>query len=138
MEKKDNPNRVITGNFEVAVALTDRRSLKMTGYIYNDDEAVDVNTRLDAYQDALDRQAIRSDLVNKEAQIAGHLANLEHLRDSFEGLVAIGKTGKKLTSQQKAQIDSYDVTVANAHKMIEGLRAAIKEGKQKINGVAHV
>jgi len=77
------------------------------------------------------------DIVSKEAQIAGHMQNLEAIKESYEGLVTLQKAGKKLTSQQQQSLNNFEPTVQGAQRAIESLRAAIREGKQKVNGLAH-
>lgn len=136
-EMGDTPQRTVSGTFECAVALTDRRSLKITGYFFNDDTPQDMNIRVDMAQDVLDRQSIRSDLMNKEAQIVGQMANLEGIEETYRGLVELTKKGHKLTSQQKLQMDNFEPSVKQVNKTINGLRAAIAAGRQKINGAAH-
>ena len=137
VDKPVDEARTATGSFECAVNLSERRTLRVTGYTYSDDTMEEINARVDAMQDVLDRQLIRADLVAKEAQITQFTQNLEHIQESFQGLLALQQSGKKLTSQQKLQIDSFDTNVKNNMKQIESLRAAIKAGKQKINGAAH-
>lgn len=129
--------RTITGNFEVAVSLTDRRSLKVSGYFFSDDVLEEMNKRVDMAQQVLDRQVVYCDVINKEAQIAGHEQNLENIKENFEGLKLIEKGGKKLTSQQKLTMDQFDPTIRSALKQIDSLRAAVKAGRAKLNGVAH-
>lgn len=130
--------RTLSGNFEIAISLTDRRTLKVTGCLYSDDRLPDMHSRIDMVQEVLDRQAIRSDMQNKEAQIAQHLQNLENIHESYAGLIEIQKSAKKLTSQQQQSIAQFEPTVRQATKMIENLRAAIREGRQKLNGQDHV
>jgi peptidoglycan hydrolase CwlO-like protein len=130
--------RTITGTFELAVNLTDRRTFKMTGYTYSDDTITEVNARVDLAQEVMDRQVVRCDIQNKEAQIEQHTLNLENIRENMEGLVELSKGGKKLTSQQKQSLDNYEPTIKQAQKMIDSLKSAIKQGKQKLNGAAHV
>lgn len=137
VDKKEDSQRTATGSLECAVNLTDRRTLRITGYTYSDDSLDEINARVDAMQDVLDRQVIRADIVNKEAQIDQHTRNLEHIQESFQGLLTMQQGGKKLTSQQKQQLDNFEPTVKNAMKMIEDLRVSIRIGKQKLNGAAH-
>lgn len=137
VDKAPDVSRTATGSFECSITLTDRRTLRVTGYMYSDDSLDEINTRVDAMQDVLDRQAIRADIVNKEAQIDQHTRNLENIHESFQGLLALQQGGKKLTSQQKQQLDNFDPTIKQAMKLIEDLRIAIKTGKQKLNGAAH-
>lgn len=124
--------RSLAGTFDVTVNLTDRRGIKINGYIYSDDTPADINRRIDQAQDALDRQAIRTDLVNKEAQIAGHVANLENMAESYDALVALQKDGTKLTSQQKLYLLNHAQSVQKAKEQIASLESAIAAGKRKL------
>lgn len=133
-EKTDAPARTVTGNFEVAMALSQQRTIKMTGCTYSDDDVATVNARVDIVQDVLDRQFVRADITNKEAQIAAMEQNLENLDDSVQGLVKLRETGKSLNSQQKLQVQNYDASRGQQMKTIASLRAAIVAGRQKING----
>jgi phage-related protein len=126
--------RTVTGNFEVAMALSQQRTIKMTGCTYSDDDVATVNARVDIVQDVLDRQFVRADITNKEAQIAAMEQNLENLDDSVQGLVKLRETGKSLNSQQKLQVQNYDASRGQQMKTIASLRAAIVAGRQKING----
>jgi hypothetical protein len=129
---------VIIGNFEVSLTLTDKRTIKMSGYVFNKDTPEDLNVRLDAAQDALDRQAIRCDIANKESQIANLTQGLEFHAEHFEELVAKKQNVGKLTTQEKQLIGKFDQDVRGAQAQIRSLQAAVAAGRQKINGaMAH-
>lgn len=136
---KASGDTIIVGNFEVAMQLTQQRTIKVSGYIYADETNEAVNARLDAAQDALDRQYVRADIITKEAMIEAKTAGLLHAREHFAALVEKKNArdrGEKvrLTTQDAQSIDRYDQDVKNANIEIEALRAAIAKGKQKING----
>ena len=124
--------RAISGTCDITLNLSDRRGVKMTFYMYSDDTKAEVNKRMDEAQEVLDRQAIRSDLVNKEAQIAGHTENLKALKKGYEGLVDHQNKGRKMTSQQKLQMDNFGLQELQIIDTIASLRAAIDEGKRKL------
>jgi len=128
----EEAKRVITGNIDLTLNLTDRRGIKISGYVYSDDTPKDLNERVDRLQDVLDRQAIRCDITVKEAQIAGHVQNLQSFKQSYAGMLAIQNAGKKLTSQQKNAIDNYAPSVERAEAEIASLRAAIAEARKKL------
>lgn len=136
--RKDNEapaneaTRTVAGNFEVVVNLTDRRQFKMTGFVYSDDDRAAINARVDHFQDVVDRQCIRVDIITKEAQISGHTANLQALKEGYLALVAHRDGGKKLTSQQKLQMDGFSVTEQKIIEQVASLQAAIDEGKRKL------
>ena len=124
--------RTVAGTFDITLNLTDRRGIKMTGYVYSDDTPTSINQRLDQFQDALDRQAIRSDIVNKEAQLAGHIQNLEAFKRSYDELLSKRDAGGKLTSQEKNGLANFEPGVKHAKEAIESLRAAIKAAHDKL------
>ena len=128
--------RLASGSFEIVSNLSDKRQLKVSGYIYSDDTAAEVNKRVDEYQDVVDRQVIRLDLLNKEAQIATNLAGLEQLKDHVGDIAAKKTSGKKLHAQEIQQLNHFDATTKNILRNNNSLRAAIDEGKRKLNGAA--
>jgi hypothetical protein len=129
-------DRKIVGNFDVTLNLTDKRGIKMTGYVYSDDTPEEVNARVDSFQDVLDRQMVRCDMLNKEAEVASSTVGLENYREHMQGLVDLQKTGKKLTSQDKAMIAKYDLESRSWIKRIQSAQAAIEAAKRKLNGAA--
>jgi hypothetical protein len=126
------PPRVVAGTFDITLNLSDRRGIKMTGYVYSDDTPKEINGRVDQFQDVLDRQAIRSDIVNKEAQVVGHIQNLEAFKQSYEELSTKQTAGGKLTSQEKLGMANFEPGVKRAKEAIESLRAAIKAAHDKL------
>src|SRR5438552_10773996 len=126
--------RLATGNFEITAVLTDKRQIRMTGYVYSDDTDKEVNERVDHYQDVVDRQLIRADVANKEAQVISNEANLELLAQHFQELTILEKEGKKLNSQQRQQAQHHESSVRGIKRQNESLRAAIAEGRKKLNG----
>ena len=127
--------RSATGSFEVTIVLTDKRQVKMTGYVFAEDSQHDINDRLDWYMDVLDRQLVRADITNKEAQLETQDALLDQHKARFEAFSDLQKQGK-LTPQQKNELKTFDTNVNFIHKQKESLRAAIAEGRKKLNGAA--
>lgn len=123
--------RVVTGNYEVHCALTDKRTVKITGVIYSDTNAEALSYAVDMAQNEVDRQMVRCDVKLKEAQIVGFKENLARMRESTDGLIQKKKTGK-LTSQEKVTLDAADTNMQNELKRIESLIAAVAEGKKKL------
>lgn len=132
----DEKQVVITGNFEVAVHLTDKRTLKMVGYVYSADTLEDINRRIDTYQDALDRQAIRCDVTVKEAQVVSILDGIEHLTERIKDIKSKREQGMKVSSQEKNLLDQHDNQITGAMGQVNALRSAIEAGKRKLNGSA--
>lgn len=129
-------DRLISGSFKCSLQLSDRRQFEINGYFFSDDTIVEMNQRVDMAQEVLDRQAIRADVTNKEAQITAHLANQQAIKDSFEELISLQQSGAKLTSQQQQAIDNFEPTMDRSKRAIDDLRAAIETGRMKLNGHA--
>src|SRR5882672_8727625 len=102
--------RALAGSFVVSVALTDKRNLQMTGYVYSDDTPDELNHRLDWFQDTISRQLVRSDLTAKEAEIAQSDAAIGELAEHFDILQSKKKKGS-LSSQEKSNLDQYEGSV---------------------------
>lgn len=139
---KDDEGKAYTphaiGNIEVGLNLSDRRYIKLTGYILDVDTDDEIHARVDRLQDALDRQAVRVDITVKEAQVAAHEQNLRVIAEGYDGIVARKNAGHTIHTQEKTQLANYDQTVRNAKSQIESLKAAIAEGKKRLllNGAA--
>lgn len=123
---------VAIGSFEVAMVLTQQRTLKMSGAVFARDTPADINARIDLFQDTLDRQFVRADIQNKEAQIAAATQDIENINDAFQGLLAKKNGGKALTSQEKANFTNYEPSVDNRRKHIDSLKAAIAAARAKL------
>ena len=139
MEKPEGEsgNRTLAGNFECTLNLTDKRGIRITGYIYSDDMPKQINARVDAAMDVLDRQGIRADLVTKRAQIEGLTQSLEQHRDHYMALLDKkskhkGNGGAYLTSAEKKQIEDYDPQVKKVKEMIASYQSAIDAGEKKL------
>lgn len=132
----EDSQRTLSGNFEVALNLTTARQIRMTGYVYSDDTAKDINERIDRFQDALDRQVVRYDIVMKEAEIATAEASIEQLADHHAELMSLEKGTKKLTSQQRMQLTQYEASVRRWKNQKESAEAAIEAARHKLNGAA--
>jgi hypothetical protein len=123
--------RVVIGNYEIQAALTQTRMLKITGVVYDIDTAADLSIKVDMAQDELDRQMIRSDVLNKAAEISKRHENIKRMREHCDGLIKKRESGK-ITSQEKLQLQNFDVSLKNELDSIESLAAAIAEGKKKL------
>jgi hypothetical protein len=131
-KKEPNKDRTLSGTFQVALNITDRRQIMMTGQVYSDDTPQEIHRRVDLFQEVLDRQGIRADVINKEAQITMHLVNIEAIKKAGEALLERKRAGRKLTSQEKAGIDNYEPSLQRAQEEIDKLRIMIAEGKKKL------
>lgn len=135
MEQEDQKGRLVEGNFQITHQLTQQRSITMSGYLYHGESANELNARIDALQDVMDRQFVRADLKKKEAEreqyVAGmnqHLEHLEKLRASMEA--TNGHAKRKLSSQERQQLDREAETTEGAKKHIASLDAAIAAARE--------
>lgn len=128
----ESGTRTVAGNFEITHNLTDKRGLRITGYIYSDDTKEEMNSRIDLAMDLVDRQFIRADIMNKEAQIATLTGNLDLVSQGYEEIIAKREGGAKLTSVDKQKIEKYDADVRGMKKHIEFLQAGISAARKKL------
>lgn len=138
----EGADRVVIGSFQARLQLTQTRELLMSGHIYSDDDPKDVNLRLDAFQDALDRQGVRCDIVNKEAQLVAQREGLRDLEFRIKELEmaaaskgrdnGLGHKGKGLTSQDNLNLKNYHANIRQIKHNIESLEAAVRAAKAKL------
>lgn len=131
-EDEATKKRTISGSFDITLNLTQSRGIKMSGYVYSDDTQKQINARIDVYQDALDRQAIRVDIQSKESQIAMHRINVDTIGEMSDALIAKKSSGKKLTSTETMNLGNMPAQLASAKQQIESLEAAIAAGRAKL------
>lgn len=147
MDGKDPNARFVKGTFQCDMQVTQQRRLVITGHIYDDDTPEMINKALDVAQDALDRQFVRCDILNKRAQIKAQLAGIEQFRDQLADLQAIAEgkgTGlsstnpnkrPKLSSQQQLAMQNGQATIDKAQKNIAVLEADIAAAEKHIGPV---
>jgi uncharacterized phage infection (PIP) family protein YhgE len=141
LDANGNP-RTISGNFQVQMNLSQHRNLVITGYLYSDDSLEQINKRLDDAQDAMDRQFVRVDIVSKEAQVRAILADVERQRDALAELAAKNAAGgdglsekkphARLSSVERQKLQNGEQSMKGLLAHVDSLRAAIKEGRDKL------
>lgn len=136
---QENHNRLVVGTFNCQMQLTQHRTLTVTGHVYSDDTPDQVNARIDLCQDALDRQFIRCDMVNKIAQreatlgaIDQQVEQLEELKIAQAAAQGNGEKRPKLTSQQLEIVKRGDETVRGAKKNVAMLDSMIAAAQKKL------
>ncbi len=134
--KKPEGERQVHGGFEITGILTDKRQIRMNGFVYSDDTAEDLNKRIDMLQAVIDRQLIRFDVVNKEAELAQFIASEDQLDVMHEGLKTKMEGGKKLVTTERASFDQYEQGKRFHKHKRDSLAAAIAAGRMKLNGAA--
>jgi hypothetical protein len=136
MDETEEKPTTVAGNFQINCHLTDKRQLVVTGYIYFSDSPEQIHKRIDAAQDAVDRQVIRLDVVSKEAELAQGDAQLDSFAEHYKTILKRQQSGRKLTSQEKQMVEKYDESVSFVLRRKDSLRAAIEEARRKLNGAA--
>jgi len=147
MDERDHSKRIVAGGFQCQMQLTQQRTLMVTGHVYSDDTLAEMNARIDAAQDALDRQYIRCDIVNKEGQIKAQQAGIEQFRDQLADLAArqagagTGLSekrpkGHQLSSQERLALENGQRTIDQAEKNIAQLQAEIAAAQRKLGMTA--
>jgi hypothetical protein len=134
-DQKNVLERTLAGTFQCRMQLTQQREIVMTGHVYSDDTKEEINARIDLHQDAMDRQFIRCDLTNKQAQRENMIQQLELHRQQLEELRAMQGDGAgkvKLTSQQRQILQTGEASVRQAVKNIEMLDSLIAAAQKKL------
>jgi hypothetical protein len=139
----DGNPRLITGTVTVKLMLTQTREIMVSGHLYSDDTPDKVNQRIDEWQDALDRQAVRCDIVNKEAQIAALEQGMKDALERGETLKAKHAASRdlqrpdrvKFTSAEEKELNQMVLNAQGWKKQAESLRAAISAAKLKIGTI---
>jgi hypothetical protein len=132
----EQTQKLVAANFTLTGILTDKRQITITGYFYAEDTPHERHARVDEYQDIIDRQVIRADLVIKEAEILRNENGLQQLAAHHEALVKRKQKGRKLGHQEVDQLDKYESSVDFFVRSNNSLRAAIDAGRKKLNGAA--
>lgn len=141
MDEKDAAQRFVKGTFNCQMQLSQNRMLTITGHVYDTDSKEDTNARIDEAMDSLDRQFIRCDIVNKEAQIANLLENVKLIRDDMEtlaardagtGLSAERPQKARLTSVEKERLQKGDQVAKQNLATVDALQAAIRAARAKL------
>jgi hypothetical protein len=125
-EEKEQGNRVIVGTLDAMLTTGDprtqtQRSFKVTGYLYSDDTSADVHARVDSYQSIIDRQMLKLDIQKKKDEKRQWVLSIENAKNAFNTLLEKRNSGKKISSQEKLNIDNHDVNVQTALKGIARL-----------------
>lgn len=135
IEKSDVASRAVTGTFQTTMQVTQQRTLVMTGHVYSDDTIEEVHQRVDFYQAVIERQYVRCDITNLEAQKKAQMAGIIQFRDQLEAL-KIRQDAKhsalKLSSQEKLALQNGEQTIINAEKNINLLDEQIAVARKKI------
>lgn len=144
IELDDVAAKAVVGTFQCQMQITQGRSITVTGHLYDSDSPEAVNRRIDVYQDALDRQYARCDIVNKEMQRKAMLGAIEQVKEQLEafkarqdgrihsGLSADAPRPLKLSSQEKLALQNGDQQIKTILGNIEKLDKDILEGRKKL------
>lgn len=135
-KKGDAEGRHVAGTFTLACALTDKRQIQFSATYYSDDTPEDLNGRIDAAQDSIDRQVIRYDIVAKEAMLAATEQQEEDLAAHCEHLIQKRESGLKLVTQERTSLQQFDSSVTQFKTRKASLAAAIAAARKKLNGAA--
>ena len=130
-------HRVLSGNFTLILQGADKSSssmatLQLQGPIYVDDSAEDVDARLDLYQGRIRRQQVIAMIEQLETMNASEIAALASLAEHISGLAAQVKSGKKLPTTQKMQVENYDAEVTKRKQLIVQRQGEIAAAKKRI------
>ena len=130
-EAEATANRTITGTFNLQAQLPNGRSITVQSYVYSDDKAVDVNGRLDAFQEAIERQRTRCEIPELEARREQHVQALQNALAVIKELEEKARTPNGLSSQERMNLNNLRTSIKRTNEEIEKGAGAIAEAKKK-------
>lgn len=123
--------RVALGNFNLTAQLPNGRSIQCAGYIYSDDNRNELDSRLDLYQDVIERQRVRCEIPELIAKRDQMIKGMEQAHEVLAELEERQKRGDKLNSQDQLTIRNMRTNIGKVREEIEKGTEAIKEAKLK-------
>lgn len=127
----------ITGNFTLTAQLagSSGRSFTVAGYIYDGESIESLNQRLDALNEVIDRQRVRSEIPELEAKREQMVTGMKQAREVLAEMEDKRNRGETLSSQERLNMKNLSVNIAKATEEIDKGAVAIAEARQKA-GVA--
>lgn len=111
----------VTGSFNLQAQMPHGKVFTVTGYLLAGDSLDTLNQRIDLLHDVVDRQRTRAEIPEIEAAVNQRIDALNGNRIHYALILKKQSEGKKLTTQEKQQLDVMDVNVkAHEDKIAEG------------------
>lgn len=130
MMEKESAATVV-GNFQITKAMPNQSQLVITGYLFDKDDEVEIDRRLDNLMARANRQFHIAGLEKLESDRKMSIANLEKIREIYTRLVEKKKSGKKLFTQEQQQYEAGEKSIKAALDGIQYIEDGIKEIKVK-------
>ena len=121
----------VVGNFQITKAMPNQSQLVITGYLFDKDDEVEIDRRLDNLMARANRQFHIAGLEKLESDRKMSIANLEKIREIYARLVEKKKSGKKLFTQEQQQYEAGEKSIKAALDGIQYIEDGIKEIKVK-------
>jgi len=118
----------IVGNIEITLNLTDRRGIRITRYITEDDDKAKVNANCDEMQDILDRQFAKSDILTKEMQVYGMEQNILRQEQQVRALEA----KDRLSSTDKVNLENLRRGLTDSREALKLHLEVIEAAKKRV------
>ena len=129
MSEKD-PVTVV-GNFQITKSLPNQSQLVITGYLFDKDDAVEIDRRLDELMARANRQFNICGLEKLESDRKMSVDNLKRIREIYERLKEKKAAGKKLFTQEVQQFEQGEKSIKAALEGIQYIEDGIAEVKRK-------
>ena len=130
MMEKESAATVV-GNFQITKSMPNQSQLVITGYLFDKDDEVEIDRRLDNLMARANRQFHIAGLEKLESDRKMSIANLEKIREIYARLVEKKKSGKKLFTQEQQQYEAGEKSIKAALDGIQYIEDGIKEIKVK-------
>ena len=130
MMEKESAATVV-GNFQITKSMPNQSQLVITGYLFDKDDEIEIDRRLDNLMARANRQFHIAGLEKLESDRKMSIANLEKIREIYARLVEKKKSGKKLFTQEQQQYEAGEKSIKAALDGIQYIEDGIKEIKVK-------
>lgn len=127
------PERMAVGSYEIVANLANAsgKQMKVSGYVYSDDDEAQLNARLDLVQRVVDRQRAKAEIPELEAKLDQMLKGIEQAKQALVDLEERNRRGESMTSSERQQINNIRVSVKKMMEEADKGREAIQEAKLK-------
>ena len=131
MAKQDDSPVTVVGNFQITKAMPNQSQLVITGYLYDKDDAAEIDRRLDELMARATRQFNVAGLEKLESDRKMSVDNLRRIREIYERLKDKVKGGTKLKTQELQQYQQGEASIKAALEGIQYIEDGIAEVKRK-------
>lgn len=128
--------KTVTGNFQLGAQMADGRTINMSCYLIEGEDAASLNARLDFCQDAIERQRIRCEIPILEGKREQMVNMLGQIKEVLGDLAVKKQNEGGLSSAEKQAYNTHSVNIVKYNEEIKKGDEAIREARRKVGMAA--